>query len=59
VTGKKYLIDQAATLLKFAKATTDPDIAAGFLDKAADLTAKSEEAPDASPRAPDVEQQER
>ena len=59
MTGKKYLIDQAATLLKFAKATTDPDIAAGFLDKAADLTAKSEEAPDASPQAPDVEQQER
>jgi hypothetical protein len=54
--GKKYLQDQAATLLKFAKATIDPDVAAGLLDKAADLTAKSEKAPDASPRAPDVEQ---
>ena len=30
--------------------------AAGFLDKAADLSARSAEAPDASPRPPDVEQ---
>ena len=37
-------------------ATTDPDVAAGFLDKAAALSARSEEAPDASPRPPDVEQ---
>ncbi|WP_407155831.1 hypothetical protein [Bradyrhizobium sp. STM 3557] len=54
--GKKYLADQAATLLKFAQATTDPDVAVRLLDKAADLTAKMEEAPDLSPRAPDVEQ---
>jgi len=39
-------------------ATTDPDVAAGFLDKAAAFSARSEEAPDASPRAPDVEQPE-
>jgi hypothetical protein len=58
VAGKKYLIDQAATLLKFARATTDPHVAAGLLDKAADLTAKSEKALDVSPRAPDVEQRE-
>ena len=44
--GKKYLTEQAATFLKFAKATTDPDVAAGFLDKAADLSARSEAAPD-------------
>jgi hydrogenase/urease accessory protein HupE len=56
VPGKKYLTEQAATFLKFAKATTDPDVAVGFLDKAADLSARSEEAPDASPKAPDVEQ---
>ncbi|WOH54110.1 hypothetical protein [Bradyrhizobium sp. sBnM-33] len=56
--GKKYLAEQAATFLKFAMATTDPEVAAGFLDKAADLRARSEEAPDASPRAPDVEQPE-
>jgi len=58
VAGKKYLIDQAATLLKFARATTDPHVAAGLLDKAADLTAKSEKALDVSPRAPDVKQRE-
>lgn len=56
--GKKYLADQAATLLKFAKATTDPDVAVGLLDKAADLTAKMEEVPDLSPQAPDVERPE-
>ena len=53
--GKKYLTEQAATFLKFAMATTDPDVAVGFLEKAADLSARSAEAPDASPRAPDVE----
>jgi hypothetical protein len=56
VPGKKYLTEQAATLLRFAKATTDPDIAAGYLAKAADLSARSKAAPDASPKAPDVEQ---
>jgi hypothetical protein len=59
VAGKKYLMDQAATLLKFARATTNPDVAAGLLDKAADLSAKSEEARDASPQAPDVERPKR
>jgi len=58
VTGKKYLADQAATLLKFAKTTTDPDVAVRLLDKAGDLAAKMEEVPDLSPRAPDVEQPE-
>ena len=56
VPGKKFLTEQAATLLYFAKATTNPEVAARLLDKAADLTARSEKAPDASPRAPDVEQ---
>ena len=58
VPGKRYLTEQAATFLKFAKATADPDVAARFLDKAADLSARSEAAPDASPQAPDVEQPE-
>ena len=58
VPGKKYLTEQAATFLKFAMATTDPDVAAGFLEKAADLQARSKQAPDASPRPPDVEQAE-
>jgi hypothetical protein len=55
VAGKKYLKEQAATCLKFAMASADPDVAAGFLQKAADLQARSKKAPDASPRAPDVE----
>ena len=37
-------------------ALADPDVAAGFLEKAADLQARSKKAPDASPRPPDVEQ---
>jgi len=53
--GKKYLTEQAATCLKFAMASADPDVAAGFLEKAADLQARSQKAPDASPRPPDVE----
>jgi hypothetical protein len=56
VAGKKYLTEQAATLLKFARATTDPDVAAALLDKAVDLKARGEQAPDRSPQAPDVEQ---
>ena len=56
--GKKYYANQAATLLKFAQATTDPDVALRLLDKAADLTAKMEQVPDASSQAPDVEQPE-
>jgi len=53
---RKYLAQQAATFLKFAKATRDPDVAAGLLDKAARLAAEFEKARDASPKAPDVEQ---
>jgi hypothetical protein len=56
VPGKKYLTEQAALLLKFAKATTNPDVAAALLHKAADLSAKREEALDSSSQAPDVEQ---
>ncbi|WP_377831163.1 hypothetical protein ACFKHW_38590 (plasmid) [Bradyrhizobium lupini] len=56
--GKKYLAEQAATLLKFAQATTNPDVAAGLLAKAADLSSKSDEAPETSSGAPDVEQPE-
>jgi hypothetical protein len=58
VAGKKYRTEQAATMLKFARAITDPDVAAGFLDKAVELKTKIEESPDASPRAPDVERSE-
>jgi hypothetical protein len=56
--GRGYLVRQAATLLKFAQTTTDPKIAAGLVDKAADLRSQVDEAsalPDRSSRAPDVE----
>jgi hypothetical protein len=56
VAGKEYLTRQAATLLRFAKATTDPQIVAGLVEKAADLKSRVDEATiDRSPRAPDVQ----
>ena len=56
--GRQYLTLQAITLLKFAKTTSDPNIAAGLLDKAADLKTKVDESalPDPTPLVPDVEQ---
>ncbi|SHK52420.1 hypothetical protein SAMN05444159_3481 [Bradyrhizobium lablabi] len=55
--SREYLTRQAATLLKFAKTTTDTNVAAGFLEKAADLKNQVDEREprDRSPRAPDVE----
>ena len=55
--GKEYLTRQATTLLNFAKTVTDPNVAAGLVEKAADLKSKVDERnrPDKSPRAPDVE----
>jgi hypothetical protein len=58
VIGKEYFVRQAATLLRFAKTTTNPDLAAGLTVKAADLKSQVDETsalPDLSPRAPDVE----
>lgn len=59
VLGRLYFTRQAASLLKFAKATSNPELAAVLVQKAADLNAQGE-APkqaseDKSPRAPDVE----
>jgi hypothetical protein len=63
VVGRQYLTRQATTLLKFAKTVTDPNVAAGLLEKAADLRSRIDEPnpvrPDKSPRAPDVEQNSR
>ena len=53
VPGKKFLTEQAATLLNFAKATTNPEVAARLLVKAADLSERSQAAPDASPQGVD------
>jgi len=57
VLSRYYFTRQAATLLKFAKATTNAQLAAFLIEKAADLKSQVDEAsalPDLSPQAPDV-----
>ena len=53
--GRNYLTRQATMLLKFARSTANPELAALLVEKAADLKAQVEANPDRSPRAPDVE----
>jgi hypothetical protein len=58
VIGKQYLVRQAVTLLKFAKSTQDPKMAAALVEKAADLKDQVDEAiprSDLTPLAPDIE----
>ena len=58
VIGKRYFARQAATLLKFARSTNDPNIAGALIEKAADLKSRSDQdmsLSDATPLAPDVE----
>jgi hypothetical protein len=58
VIGRDYFVRQAATLLKFAKATTNPQLAAVLIEKAADLKSQVDESsmtPDPSPQTLDVE----
>jgi hypothetical protein len=55
VIGRDYFIRQAATLFKFAKSTSDPQLAAGLLYKAAELKSHEGDLPDRSPLAPDIE----
>jgi hypothetical protein len=51
-----YLARQAATLLKFARSTANPELSAVLIEKAADLTARVDpHAVDRSHIAPDVE----
>jgi hypothetical protein len=57
---KNYLIRQAASLLRFARETRNPEVATTLLAKAADFNEKrvaprTNADPDASLRAPDVE----
>jgi hypothetical protein len=54
VAGNEYLTRQATTLMRFAQATTDPQVVAGLVEKAVDLKSQVDEAIDRSPRAPDV-----
>jgi hypothetical protein len=58
VIGKQYFVRQAATLLRFAKSTNDPKVAAALVEKAADLKSQLDQAippADLTPLAPDVE----
>jgi hypothetical protein len=48
-------VRQIATLLKFAKTTTDPKVSAALIEKAADIKDRSDPLQDLNPRAPDVE----
>ena len=54
----KYLMQQAASLMRFAKETNDPEVAAVLLAKAADFNEKLAQLPHSkrdSLQAPDVE----
>jgi predicted membrane chloride channel (bestrophin family) len=58
VIGRRYFARQATTLLKFASSTTNPELAAVLIEKAANLKSQGDETnprPDRSSRAPDVE----
>jgi hypothetical protein len=56
--GPNYFKRQAATLLKIARSTSDPQVVAALVEKADELRSQGNEAvpsPDLSPRAPDIE----
>jgi len=57
VLGRLYFARQATTLLKFAKSTTNPELAASLIERAATLKAQidADDRPNPSPHAPDVE----
>ena len=56
--GRGYLSRQAVSLLSFARATGNPELAALLVEKAANLKSQADEitsSRDVSPKAPDVE----
>jgi hypothetical protein len=57
VLGKSYFTKQASILLKFAKTTSDAELSAKLISKAADLKSQGDPLPDKdqSPKAPDVD----
>jgi hypothetical protein len=58
VIGRYYFTRQARTLLKFAQSTSNPQLAAVLVEKAAALKSQVDESnarPGLSPLAPDVE----
>ena len=54
--GKTYLTKQASLLVKFARTTSDSELSAKLMSKAADLKAQADPMPDKDqgPKAPDV-----
>jgi hypothetical protein len=60
VIGRYYFTHRASTLLKFAQSTTNPQLAAVLVEKAAALKSQLDESnarPDLSQLAPDVERE--
>ena len=57
VLGRLYFVRQASLLLRYAKSTTNPELAVLLIERAADLKAQHDavEKPNPTPRAPDVE----
>jgi len=57
VLGRTYFARQATALLRYAKSTTNPELAASLIERAAELKAQIDavEKPNPSPYAPDVE----
>jgi hypothetical protein len=58
VPGRIYVTRQAASLLRFARSTSNPQLAALLIQKAADLKSQVDPQPrldDKSPLPPDVE----
>lgn len=56
--GRSYFVQQAQTVLKYAKWTKDPVFRSILIEKATELTSNVDNnspRPDLSPRAPDVE----
>jgi hypothetical protein len=54
--GQTYLTKQASLLLEFARTTSDSELSAKLISKAADLKSQADPLPDKdqSPQAPDV-----
>src|SRR5882672_7971464 len=58
VLSRQYFVRQATALLQFAKETTNPELAAVLIEKAADLKSQIDEsgmAPDPGPQTPDAQ----
>jgi hypothetical protein len=58
VIGRQYFTRQAATLVEFARATHDPELAAALIEKASDFLSQIDESgagPDPAPLVPDIE----